>query len=253
MRPTRRRRSANNLREKRGSGWSLCKQPPREAGQRLVEDDERDSGVIADQIPNVSNVSGLRIGSKTKRRGRERRENRHLPLLPHNSHARRRRGRSRGLHKSAKDLSLSALLLSPSPPVRCVCPVSARPRASSVFVRPSVPSLTGGAPWLAYPHRRVHPDMVGRMERQTASSSASCSSSSSGSSSSVCGGKKRPDILNMIRVRLNLLSLLLAPVLHLSGWILFYFHASCLVYVVLTLILQKKIESIQASVVPFCG
>jgi hypothetical protein len=59
--------------------------------------------------------------------------------------------------------------------------------------------------------------MVGRMERQTASSSASCSSSSSGSSSSVCGGKKRPDILNMIRVRLNLLSLLLAPVLHLSG------------------------------------
>jgi hypothetical protein len=67
--------------------------------------------------------------------------------------------------------------------------------------------------------------MVGRMERQTASSSASCSSSSS--SSSVCGGKKRPDILNMIRVRLNLLSLLLAPVLHLSGWILFYFHASC--------------------------
>jgi hypothetical protein len=61
--------------------------------------------------------------------------------------------------------------------------------------------------------------MVGRMERQTASSSASCSSSSS--SSSVCGRKKRPDILNMIRVRLNLLSLLLAPVLHLSERILF--------------------------------
>jgi hypothetical protein len=26
----------------------------REAGQRLVEDDERDGGVIADQIPNVA-------------------------------------------------------------------------------------------------------------------------------------------------------------------------------------------------------
>ncbi|TVU15811.1 hypothetical protein EJB05_39350 [Eragrostis curvula] len=45
--------------------------------------------------------------------------------------------------------------------------------------------------------------MVGQMERQTASSSASCSvsaaSSSSSSSSSSFGGKKRPDILNMIR------------------------------------------------------
>ncbi|XP_066343790.1 probable protein phosphatase 2C 44 [Miscanthus floridulus] len=42
--------------------------------------------------------------------------------------------------------------------------------------------------------------MVGRMERQTASSSASCSpSSAAASSSSACGGKKRPDILNMIR------------------------------------------------------
>jgi protein phosphatase 1L len=50
--------------------------------------------------------------------------------------------------------------------------------------------------------------MVGRMERQTASSSASCSPSAA-ASSSACGGKKRPDILNMIRVRLNLLTLLL--------------------------------------------
>ncbi|KAG8043402.1 hypothetical protein GUJ93_ZPchr0458g22511 [Zizania palustris] len=37
------------------------------------------------------------------------------------------------------------------------------------------------------------------MERQTASSSASCSPSAAGTSSSACGGKKRPDILNMIR------------------------------------------------------
>ena len=58
--------------------------------------------------------------------------------------------------------------------------------------------------------------MVGRMERQTASSSASCSpSSAAASSSSACGGKKRPDILNMIRVRLNLLTSL-APVLRSS-------------------------------------
>ncbi|KAK3143757.1 hypothetical protein QOZ80_4AG0304560 [Eleusine coracana subsp. coracana] len=41
--------------------------------------------------------------------------------------------------------------------------------------------------------------MVGRMERQSASSSASCSVSAASSSSSACGGKKRPDILNMIR------------------------------------------------------
>ncbi|KAM3369704.1 hypothetical protein ACQJBY_011407 [Aegilops geniculata] len=43
--------------------------------------------------------------------------------------------------------------------------------------------------------------MVGRMERQTVStSSASCSpSGASSSSSSSCGGRKRPDILNMIR------------------------------------------------------
>ncbi|KAF0930628.1 hypothetical protein E2562_033824 [Oryza meyeriana var. granulata] len=40
--------------------------------------------------------------------------------------------------------------------------------------------------------------MVGRMERQTASSSASCSPSAAGTFS-ACGGKKRPDILNMIR------------------------------------------------------
>jgi hypothetical protein len=54
--------------------------------------------------------------------------------------------------------------------------------------------------------------MVGRMERQTASSSASCSPAAAATtSSSSCGGKKRPDILNMIRVRLKLLSLLIAP------------------------------------------
>jgi hypothetical protein len=87
--------------------------------------------------------------------------------------------------------------------------------------------------------------MVGRMERQTASSSASCSPSAaaaaSSSSSSVCGGKKRPDILNMIRVRLNLLTLALLPFSAcLDKFILFSIHASCLVYVVLMLILQKK-------------
>nr|CAB3485711.1 unnamed protein product [Digitaria exilis] len=41
--------------------------------------------------------------------------------------------------------------------------------------------------------------MVGRMERQTASSAASCSPSAAASSSSACGGKKRPDFLNLIR------------------------------------------------------
>lgn len=140
-------------------------------------------------------------GLKGQATGDERDERRPAspPRLPPGGHTRDGdAAAAEALHKSAKDLSPSSPRVSASK--FCLHP-SVRP--PSHFLWP-----VGGGCRSAYTRRRVLPDMVGRMERQTASSSASCSPSAA-ASSSACGGKKRPDILNMIRVRLNLLTLLL--------------------------------------------